>query len=105
MKAWTARAETEALWRERVRAWRASGETVKQFAEHEQFAPATLRYWSSRLNRPEEPGFVRVVRRTTNPPAASDVIVEVANARVRVTRGFDATLLAEVVRALGGGAR
>ena len=37
-----------------------------------------------------------------NAPSWSGYVVEVANARVRVGRGFDPALLGEVVRALGG---
>ena len=44
-----------------------------------------------------------VVVRTPPREAPGDVIVEVGGARVRVTSGFDGALLAQVVRALGGG--
>lgn len=37
--------------------------------------------------------------------AAAEMIVEVGAARIRVARGFDVSLLGEVVRALGGAAR
>ncbi|WP_437777250.1 hypothetical protein [Sorangium sp. So ce1097] len=37
--------------------------------------------------------------------SASELVVEVGGARVRVAAGFDPALLADVVRALGGGAR
>nr|WP_275938629.1 hypothetical protein [Sorangium cellulosum] len=37
--------------------------------------------------------------------SAPELVVEVGGARVRVAAGFDPALLADVVRALGGGAR
>jgi hypothetical protein len=39
------------------------------------------------------------------PAAASEVVVEVGSARIRVARGFDVSLLGEVVRALEGTGR
>jgi len=96
---------TEARWRERVRAWRASGQTAIDFARDRGFAPGTLHYWSSRLGPDAPPTFVRLVPKTGHAPVAADLVVEVGSARVRVTSGFDAALLAQVVRALGGGAR
>ncbi|MFI5299241.1 MAG: hypothetical protein ACHREM_14185 [Polyangiales bacterium] len=38
-------------------------------------------------------------------PASTELVVEVGAVRVRVTPGFDAAQLAEVVRALPGAAR
>jgi hypothetical protein len=97
--------KTEAKWAERVRAWRASGETAEEFAERQGYAPSTLQVWSSRVARAEAPRFLRVV---PQPKAAAAVaadaglVVEVGSSRVRVTTGFDAALLVEVVRVLGG---
>ncbi len=43
-----------------------------------------------------------VIARASRPETQGDVVVEVGGVRVRVTRGFDGVLLAQVVRALGG---
>ena len=53
---------------------------------------------------------VALVRKTDASPEATsasgaELVVEIAAARIRVARGFDAELLGEVVRALGGGSR
>jgi hypothetical protein len=96
---------TEAKWVERVRAWRASGESARDFANRHGFAESTLHGWSSRLSRPDTPGFLRLVPRPAAAAAPSEMIVEVGPARIRVASGFDAALLEDVVRALGGGAR
>ena len=92
----------ESLWAERVRAWRASGLPAPEFSYGKGFASSTLRYWSSRLRRFDIPQFVPLVRRPAAEAPASELLVEVGAARVRVTPGFDAALLADVVRALGG---
>lgn len=71
------------------------------------YAASTLRMWATRLGETERrPRVVRVVPRQTSGgaaaavPAASEVVVDVGAARVRVRRGFDRELLVEVVRAL-----
>jgi hypothetical protein len=115
------------MWIERVRAWRASGEEAAEFCAGRDFAPSTLLNWSTRFNRESSPRFARVVSKVTpaSAPAPASVrvvesesapssalvsraaclILEVGDVRVRVERGFDAALLAEVVRALGVAAR
>lgn len=96
----------ESLWRERVAAWRKSGESADKYSEGRGFAAGTLRWWSSRLGRQEPTQFVRLVPRSSATPAAArDLVVEVGRARIRVAPGFDASLLADVVRALGEEAR
>jgi hypothetical protein len=99
-------ATTEEIWRQRVRAWRASGETAAQFARGRGFAAATLRAWSSRLRRNEAPAFVRLLPKPSPASQAPrELVVEVGDARVRVAPGFDPDLLADVLRALRAGAR
>jgi hypothetical protein len=98
-------AAAEAMWRERVRQWRESGKTMREFVRGQEFAAATLRYWSSRLERSQAPQFVRVVPKTTVTTAAPGLVVEVGSARVRVASDFDPALLAQVVRTLAGDAR
>jgi hypothetical protein len=43
--------ETEAKWSERVKEWKASGQTAKGFAQGRDFKPATLTYWACRLRQ------------------------------------------------------
>jgi hypothetical protein len=107
MKTATATPQTEALWQERVRAWREEGVTAEAFAAGKPFAASTLRYWASRLNRMEQPRFLRVIPRaaSTSDVAKAELLVEVGGVRIRVARGFDGVLLADVVRALSGAAQ
>lgn len=107
----TSSASTEAVWAERVRAWRSSGKTVAAFASEEGLTPSALRYWASRLSRkPAAPAMVRLLPKSAAGaapvaavPIATDLVVVVGDAQVRVARGFDPELLREVVRVLGGG--
>ena len=109
MSEWNATEQTEGKWRDRVSEWRASGETAAAFASTRGFAASTLQYWSYRLSGGEKKGkskskkqrFVHVVPRSIAETTEREIIVEVGTARVRVSRGFDAELLAEVMRALG----
>ncbi len=115
--------ETETKWANRVQAWRASGKTADAFAAGEEFEASTLRYWGSRLkaerkvepkasvvghSAPSRVAMARVIRRRS--PRSAPLAVPsgrleliVGNTRITVERGFDPTLLREVVVALGGG--
>jgi hypothetical protein len=100
---------TAAVWSERVRAWRASGLSATDFAKPEGYRGKTLSWWASELKRREREkasvvpkvtmARVRVRRRPTNDDATLSVVV--AGAHITVRRGFDATLLREIVNALG----
>jgi hypothetical protein len=98
---------TAAVWSERVRAWRASGLSATDFAKPEGYRGKTLSWWASELKRREREkasavpkvAMVRVRRRPTDHDAT--IFVVVAGAQIAVRRGFDATLLREIVGALG----
>jgi hypothetical protein len=102
--------ETEKKWSERVREWKASGKTAKQFAEGQDFKASTLVYWASCLRHgsggsarsgKHEPR-VRMARVVPVSARADDaVVVTVGAARVAVRPGFDHALLRQVVEALG----
>jgi hypothetical protein len=124
--------ETEAKWVERIREWRASGLSAEEFATSQGYNASTL-CWAASLLRPaakspaptlpssgethsrarpkrrtppssKTPRFLPVRARTASTVAA-EMVVEIGAARIRVPRGFDVSLLGEVVRALGGVAR
>jgi len=92
---------TRAQWAERVRRWRASGRTAREFAAREGLHPRTLQWWSSALRRaPKPPAFIELsvpVAPTT--PARIEVVVR-EGVRIVVSGGFDAELLRQVVAAL-----
>ena len=100
--------KAETLWRERVAGWRASGESATEFSRQHGFNAGTLKWWAHALKKSDEsarPRFVQLVPRAMPAAVVSEMVIEVAGARVRVTRGFDAALLSDVVRALHAGAR
>jgi hypothetical protein len=99
--------ETETKWSERVREWKASGKTAKQFVEGRDFKASTLVYWASCLRRGasarparREPR-VRMARVVAAAPSDS-IVIAVGAARVAVRAGFDHALLRQVIKALGG---
>jgi hypothetical protein len=101
MSKWTTTAKTAETWRERIREWRASGKSAMQFAEGRDYSPKTLQYWEYRLRKADNPAFVKLVPRGASKPTTTEMVVEIGSARVRISRGFDAALFAEVVSALG----
>ncbi len=94
---------TRGEWAERVRRWRASGLTARQFSRREGLNPRTLSWWASILRdeAPKLATFVDVTALVALPPrtAALEVVVR-DGVTVRVGPGFDAALLREVVAAL-----
>ena len=110
--------KTDAKWLERVRQWKASGQTAEEFAVGQPFKASTLKWRAAELRRAAEGGgrygkgqavggsvrlarVVPVPRARDSASASGGVVVEVSGARISLSRGFDAELLAEVVRALG----
>jgi len=96
-------------WAERVRAWRSSGLTSKEFCRGRGFAAPTLLWWSSQLSRKKNGGpeagkarvaLARVVSRASTPEARAAIRIEVCGARVEVAPGTDRATLSAVLDAL-----
>lgn len=83
--------------RREVEGWRASGQSAAVYAKTRGYSMSSLMRWASRERGESGQRFVRVevASRTT-----SELSVEVGGARIRVTFGFDAALLREVIAAL-----
>ena len=64
------------MWRSRVAAWRASGETAATFAARHGLTVGTLRWWSSRLQREERQPVVRLARVVRARPEAEARFVD-----------------------------
>ena len=100
---------TDEKWLERIRQWKDSGKTAEEFAAGQPYKASTLKWRAAGLRRTAEGGgrisegqaplgairMARVVQR------GAELVVEVSGARIALSRGFDAVLLTEVVRALG----
>lgn len=122
---------TREKWAARVREWRASGKTAREFAEGKGYTGSSLRWAQARLGlgeasparaaeraepraaerrvtvKAEEkraPRIVPVRVRATGSRMA-EVVIELGEARVRVPSGADVRVVLEVVRALQGGRR
>jgi hypothetical protein len=101
---------TEATWTKRVEAWHASGLSATEFSDGRGFAPATLRWWSSRLGRARSGrapiALARVVTRPSREGGgAGTIVVEVADALLRVPSGVAREDLMTVLDALEARAR
>lgn len=96
----------ESIWKQRVAAWRASGQTAAVYSEGKGFAASTLKWWSAHLGPATTPAvpLARVViptRGTASPaPRSGALVVEVAGARLTVEPGVDRETLALVVDVL-----
>lgn len=113
---------TEAVWAERIEEWGRSGQSATEFAEGKPFTSGTLTWAASQLRKgARERGkrrearagakrerrirIAEVVRRPSQPskaPVAESIVVEIGGAAISVRRGFDRTLLQDVVVALRG---
>ncbi len=85
-----------------VAGWRASGLSAEAFSARRGYSPKSLLRWAAAaealtVTRPAEFVRLEIAPRAT---AASEIVVEVGAARVRVGRGFDPVLLRDVVSAL-----
>ena len=98
---------TQAVWAERVRAWRESGESAAKFTEGKGYSKSGLWHWAAKLGRESGcagPGIAmaRVVVKKEEGVRNESLVVEVCGARVVLHKGFSRPLLREVVEALGG---
>lgn len=91
-------------WRDLIERQRASGLSVAVFCRRDGVAASSFFAWKRKLgSTPATPVFVEATVAGTPPPPRSAGRVEVrlrGGRRVRVGRGFDRDLLAEVVAAL-----
>jgi hypothetical protein len=95
---------TRSKWTDRVRRWRASSLTAREFGARHGLDPRTLRWWAWKLrrSRPARPAFVEVRVPPAMPamePGAVEVLLR-GGARLRVGAGFDPAHLRAVVAAL-----
>ena|ERR1700733_9207497 len=106
-----------AMWRSRVTAWRASGQTAAVFTAGQGFTVSALRWWSSRFGREDrraaDTPMIRLARVVRPAGGAADVqrcnrmIIELRDVRARVAIDgrVDREALAIVLAVLREGAR
>lgn len=93
-------ARSQVEQRAELEVWRASGMTMTEFARTRGYSRSAIEKWA-RKAREERPTVVtpRFVRVEVARPV--ELVIEIGVARIRVARGLDASLLREVVDALG----
>jgi hypothetical protein len=99
------------VWAERVRGWQASGISAEQFAQGKDFTERTLRWWAGEFARRRSkaktsapvamarvvaPGEVIAEEKASETPLA----IVVGRYHIAVSRGFDESLLRDVLRVL-----
>lgn len=76
---------SQAQWRERVREWRASGQSAREFADRLGVSPSTLTYWGWRFRKVAPPS--RTKRRGGRSSGSTDVrFVELAGVATQEQR-------------------
>lgn len=97
------RVERREVWRERVRAFRASGQSVRSWCAEHGVKEHQLRYWLRRLHPADAPGpqWIPVTLHGAGGwQETGGVLIRIGRATIEVEAGFDRTLLADVVRVL-----
>lgn len=76
--------------RRHVEAWRASGQTQKQYCEQHGLSRSTLAYWSSKINSENKPSEFVELHHDGGGAAAGSVVELVVKDRyrLRITEGF-----------------
>lgn len=95
-----------AEWAKRVKRWRRSGLSAKEYAEKAGLKASTLTYWSWRLNSKKAPveeqtdGGALVEIEITPVVVSAPIEIVLAGACARVPAGADEATLAMVIRVL-----
>ncbi len=91
-------------WRERINAWKRSGQSQKAFCEHQQLGLASFRRWcgifkaEAASDKPAPIGLLPV-RVTAAKPAPLTVVLD-DDLRIEIPPGFDPHALRQLVRVL-----
>ena len=104
---------TAVQWAEHVQAWRASGRSAEDFAEGKPYTARMLKWWAGEFERrgrsssaspaKKEVAMARVVRpgeMIAEPVEDVPLAIVVGQYRIAIGRGFDASLLRDVLRVL-----
>ncbi|NTZ20724.1 helix-turn-helix domain-containing protein [Paenibacillus sp. JMULE4] len=96
--------ERRQLWESRIDAFRASGQKAAEWCAENQINRRQLYNWMRRLDskRPTKnsPSWVRVKVDQQPQEASPSVLIKIGSATIEVKSGYDASLLADVVRTL-----
>lgn len=95
-------------WAAEVEAWRASGQSARQYCEAQEYSATTLYWWSSHLKRGQGAQSIKPVRlaRVVRKPGArpvgrtAPVVVQIGRARVEVGADTNRDVLSTVLEVL-----
>jgi hypothetical protein len=90
----------EKFWGEQLRAWRQSGLSQGQYCARHGLSLASLRYWSTRLNKSRALSLIPVQRMPAGPMLAGCVLRAPNGWQLEFPHGTPAQYLAEVLGAL-----
>jgi hypothetical protein len=92
--------DKQALWEERLGAWKASGESMRAFAQRHGWAPRQLAWWKNRLmDKPAlTPGLIPVAVKTAG--ATNPIRLAGPNWTLELPGAIPAGWLAELLRSL-----
>ena len=94
------RGNGEKFWSEHLRAWRQSGLSQGQYCARDGVSLASLRYWSTRLNKSRALSLIPVQRIPVGPMLAGCVLRAPNGWVLEFAQGTCAQYLAEVLGAL-----
>ena len=101
----TAKTTRSEQWRERIAAFEASGNTVRQFCKENDIAEHSFYSWRRRLRQNGPVRFALVERSKGHEPSAAETSMELVfptGERLRIGSGVDVGTLRTVVLALRG---
>ena len=100
------RNERTQMWKERVAAWEASGQSVHTWCLENDASTARMYHWRRKLRNASNdvenssPQWIPVGINESFLPFSGGLIIRVGRAEIEVQAGFDQELLADVMRTL-----
>lgn len=97
--------ELKEIWRQRITAFDASGESKKKWCENNGLKDYQLRYWIKKLKSEEESKspsnqWISIEMNEQNSVSSDELKVKIGEITLEVRAGFNPTLLSDVVKVL-----
>ncbi len=89
--------ELHSLWEERIRSYRASGQSLSEWCTENQVKPPRLRHWLRKFEYSEDAHPTSWLTLSTEEGKQRSITVRVGRAEIDVPPGFDRQLLAEII--------
>lgn len=93
--------DKEVLWRERISAWKASGQSLRSFALQSGWQPRQMGYWKKRLEKvTSTASLIPVEIKSVAAPLAPITLCSPSGFTVQFPGDVSVALLAELLRSL-----